>query len=453
MTHVQDFNPSLAFVSKASKLSDVKPLQQFESKPALSLALAYVYTVMRYNKPVLVDPASFGLLSSLFPKLVMPLDSDVEGMVITIVDTALPNPKYREGLLLMPVYVSETSTIVYNIHSTTETDEMEYTTEAVKGALNFFNSIVRSPTSGTSRVIWKDPVVFSTLLQSANYDRMFALWLANSYLSTFPDQYPTNDARQTLAMAIRLLELLEAGSEAGVGRVETMTRAYEETMLDALIVPGVVAAPTGVEVASGSLAVDQSKADLFAVLFYLRKYTPEVRMPGLNLYLTGFSNYSFLSTIAKMHAKIQFIVYGKPSEVATVPKGPKTASVNKVLTAETIRSAIKGKTKLALFSRRPTNDALIGAFEGEAVALSGTTSYVPVETYCTVFSGGASPVAWSVFDGPRKKDATATTDLKERVKLHTQEIAREYRDTRRWAYTLEGATLSYDEASLRWLQR
>lgn len=452
MTHVQDFNPSLAFVSKSSSLSNVKPLQQFESKPSLSLALAYMYAVMRYNKPVLVQPELYDLLVSLFPKLVNANDSGIEGITISIVDTALPNPKYREGLLLMPVYVSETSTIVYNIHPTSELDEMEYTTEAVRGALNFFNSVVRSPTSGTGRVIWKDPVVFSTLLQSANYDRMFALWLANSYLSMFPDQYPTNDARQTLAMAIRLLELLEEGSEAGARQVQMTERAYDETMLDALIVPAVVAASTEVEVASAATVTDQSKADPFAVLFYLRKYTPEKRMPGLNLYLTGFSNYAFLSTLTKMYPKVRFIVYGKPSEVSTVPKAPNTSSVNKVLTAAVIRDTIKAKTKLALFSKLRSNDALLVAFEGEAVALAGTTTYVPVETYCSVFSG-ASPVAWSVFDGPRKKDAAAATEIKERVKLYTQEIAREYRDTRRWAYTLDDATLSYDEASLRWLQR
>lgn len=464
MTYVQDFNASLAFISKTSMLSSLEPAQVFENKPALSLALAYMYVAMKYNTTVLVEQELFPTLSDLFPSLVKRKSASGSGMTITKVDTSA-EPKYKQGLLLMPVYVSEGSKLVYNIHHT-DAEEMEYSVPFTVGALNFFNCVVRSQSAGTSRVIWKDPATFSTRLQSANYDRMFGLYLANKYLSSFTDDYPIpTDSLATLAMCIRLMEIVEAGSETQATKTQVMSRPFSEAMIDALIVPA--SAEVTTEVVSSTLAVDQSKRDLFSVLFYLRKYTPAKRVQGLNLYLIGFKSYTFLTTLAKLFPRVTFTVQQKV--VTSVPKASNIVTVAKILTP---RDASTLGEKVVLFSNLSSNDAMLNSFKRECVVLQGTTSYIPVETYSTCFTGGSESVAYSVYDETRKKSGVSTQgegttrkstegalqgekrdadSLREVVKQYSRQLEIEYRDMRKWMYTIGGTTVSYDEAALRYL--
>jgi hypothetical protein len=276
---------------------------------------------------------------------------------------------------------------------------------------------------------------------------MFALYLAHTYLSTFDDQYPAvNDPLRTVAMAYRLLEIVEEGSEKKAVKVQVSIREMSDDLIDSLIVPDEV--ETSNELASGSLLVDTSKRDLFSVLFYLRKYTPQERVTGvLNLYLTGFKQgYTFVSTLSKLFPKIVFTIYEKtPVKIS----GRAIRVVAKLLTAKDLRET--KDMNVVLFSNTTTNNAILNSFKGWCVVLQGSTTYVPIETYCTLFTTGRENIAYSVYDESRKNDIEGTKKLTDRVKLYIREIDSKLRDTKRWMYSVGGTTLSFDEAALKYL--
>ena len=441
MTHVLDFNPDLAFVTTESRLSQIVPTGTALNDPKLSLALAYIYVVMKYGTKTLVEPEVFPILSELFPGLVDKKDNrrSTAGVTITRIDTAQP-AKYHEGSLLMPVYVSEASTIVYNIHSLIAEEE-EYNTEAVAGALNFFNCAVRSSNSGTKRVIWKDPINQSTRLQSATYDRMFALWLADNYLSTFTDQYPiTTDPLRTLGMAYRFVEIVEEATRQAVD-VPTIDKSFSIDLLNVLVVPEIIE-EQALEVASSSLDVNESKRDLFSVLFYLRHYKPDERLTEgrITLILTEFKNYSFVTQIAKLYPQIVFTIYEKVAPGLTKTKNVSLSGKRLVVRDA---GAIKDPGTI-IFSNSKANNAIMAAFKNEFIALVGSTTYTPVDTFSALFTRGSESIAYSVYDGTRKTDNEGAKKLRERVKQHSRQLEENYRDTKKWKY--DG--LSFDEAAL-----
>jgi len=108
-----------------------------------------------------------------------------------------------------------------------------------------------------------------------------------------------------------------------------------------------------------------------------------------------------------------------------------------------------------LFSTLKTNNLLVSAFKGECVVIQGTTAHTPRDIYSACFTSGRESIAYSII--PAEEKATATpqqvSELNERVNRYSRELELNYRDTRRWKYTLEGSTneLSFDEATLSYL--
>ena len=450
MTHVQDFNPDLCWISEESKLSAVTPGQAFENRPVLSLALAYMYLIMRELDTVHVEPEVFKILAELFPGRVKAKSEGItppSGATITQVDATLQDSKWKVGLLMMPMYVPNDSTLVYNLHRV-DAQEEEYTSELILGALNFFNCAIRSTTSGSKRVIIKDPINFSTRLQSANYDRMFALWLVDRYLSTFPDQYPVpGNPLQSLGMAHLLLEMIEDTTrEKKLESIKKEDQQLTQRSLDSLIVPAEVR--TDLELVSGTTMVDSTKRDLFSVLLFLSKYRPGMTT---KLYLTGFKNYGFLKRAAEIHSKkVTFSVYEKSNNTVPQVTGVRNEKVG--LTVSFLTS-INDPT-VVCFSDLRSNKQVLSSFSGQVVTRAGTSKFLPRQTYCTLFTGGRESGAYSVYDalkrGEKRIENEAAVEIEKNVKYYSRFLESEFRDTKKHGYTLAGksGSFSYDSAAL-----
>ncbi|CAH6421317.1 Hypothetical protein POVR2_LOCUS344 [uncultured virus] len=441
MTHVLDFDPELAFVNTKSRLSELVATgdQAGTVNPGLSLALAYIYTILKYDTKTIVEPIVYDTLADLFPTMVERSNStDNKAMVVTRLDTS-QSPVYREGALLMPAYVSEASTIVYNIHLK-NAEEVEYSNQFVAAALNFYNCAIRKPNSGTKRVIWKDPINQSTRLQSATYDRMFSLWLADKYLRTYTSQYPIlNDPLRTLGMAYRLIEIVEEGTKKAVEQL-VVSRQFTLELLDRVLLPDKLE-ESNLELVSGSLDVNASKRDLFSVLYYLKSHKPE----GLKLLvLTGFkSGYAFVRDLAALYPLMKIAVYEKSAP--TAPKGLKNVTVaGKQLLASNVKTVDELATIYSNLSTTNSNNALMSAWKGDFVSLAGTSTYKPTETYLALYTRGVESVGYSVYLRTRESATEDTKTLRERVKKYARQLEGEYRDTKKWKY--EG--VSYDQAAL-----
>ena len=459
MTCVKDFEFELCFVNENSKLSNLKPVQSYTSNLKLSKIIAYFYTIIRYgtNDVVWVDETVFDVLKEFFPDSVKILNKkdissdDVEGWTITEVNAAeVSGTKYKEGEIMMPIYVLENSTIVYNIHRV-DANKIEYTTEYVMGAVNYFNCIIRSQTSGIKRVLWKDPVIFSTRLHDTNYDKMLCLYIASKYLSVFEGRFPTEEPLKTLAMCLRFFEILENS----VGQITTQPkqvpsggkitpRQFNNDMLKVLEIPKDFDAKT-ISPKIGNLKTDLTKRDLSSILIFLNTaaYIPPTSTD--HIYITGFKNYSFLDTLTKLYPNAIFEIWETSATIKT--------TMNVIHHKTDLTPAKLKRKNLILISNLNANDAILKEFTGSAMVVSGGTTMEPSFIFVSCYENPSELSGYIVVGFKKKLLRKTVQDNKEKLKSYAEYIEYNYRDPNKWSYYINDTdkTYSFDDALTEYL--
>jgi hypothetical protein len=462
MTCVKDFELELCFVTENSKLSNLKPVQIYKNNTYLSKIIAYFYVIIKYgtDNVIWVDETVFDMLREFFPdpikllrKQDMPKDG-AQGWTITEIDSSNTSvAKYSEGEIMMPVYVPENSTIVYNIHQI-NADKIEYTNEYIMGAVNYFNCIIRSQTSGIKRVLWKDPVISSTRLHDANYDKMLCLYLAARYLSVFQMYFPAKDSLTTLAMCLRFCDILESNTSkistqlgpAITGNIEI--RHFTVKMLQLLAVPENFI-PAETSPTTANIPNNLIKRDLSSILIFLNTGGSITSTSTDHIYITGYKDYTFIDTLSKLYPKATFKIWEPTVKVVT---GGNVFHEKIALTPDKIKN-YKDKNPLILISNLKNNDALLKYFNGAAMVVSGSTSFEPSFTFVSCYVNPSISSGYIVVGSNVSLSRSKLTENKNKLKFYGEYIESHYRDPKKWAYYINdtSTTYTFDDALMEYL--
>ncbi len=442
MSVVKDFDPRLAFVSEASKLSELFPQEKAKliKNIALSKILAYIYLVLdHYSDVIFVESNIYDTIKKIFPyaDLIKESSTNMYWAINEVtLDSTIKSYPCQTGDILMPTYVSESSRVVYNIHNS-ESSILSITASYILLALNFFNTVVRSKTAGIANIIWKDPVALDTKLKDQSYDYMFGLYVGDKYLQAIDQQYLEEQDDVKLGLCMSFLDYINDLSQKKLG-LEKLTRKLDETMIKAMVVNeddfNTIYQITVVEV-----PIDPVKANLSNTLFALiaLQSVPKI------VTVTGFKDYSHINTIADIMKKTTFIIWD------VIGKGLIQAK-NIVHNKKIITNKIfLGEAPDLLISNLMANEALIKGFNGISIIRFGSANYIPLFIYPSLFTSSLKD-GFASADTKSKMSKSKNDAVKSAFNNRVNKLNAEYRDTDRWVYTLSEniKSLSYDDAIL-----
>ena len=454
MTTPKDFDFKLAFISGDSRLSHLKPQEALADNPFLSKMMVYIYTILKhYGDTIRVEDSMYNYMMKLFPyagienKNEANNEADEESRIYWVVDEVVvedSNKRYscHEGEIYMPAYVGATSNIVYNIYNNNSQIE-NITSDYISLALNFYNCVVRSETSGVVRVAWRNSITFGGELvgkKYGTYDYAFGIYLADKYIQSMDPYYIDDTPINKLAMCMSFMDGLEIMSTEMESTV--VIRPISEPFIRELLVSDLdyqVTNPPGIV----KVDTDTSNAVIANIASALVFAGKDIRPNNLRIYITGFSNYNNLGEIANRMKSSQFVIWshagGKTPSTKNITYNPKP------LTNALLKS---GKVDI-LISANPANQPLIKGWSGVAVVKFDSTPFKSYRIYPSLFTqsigNGFAFVDQSIRE--RGKDASAT---REAFASRINKLNTEYRDTKKWLYTVDGSaeTKTYDQVVL-----
>jgi hypothetical protein len=467
MAVVKNFDPSLAFISSASRRSEIVPSGEIADDIHMSYITAYMYMTTKYLKgetKVLVNKTYIKLIKEMFgdlPNIISeePDDEDTdEEDTSEVIKLSLVNfdKKFKMGEVLNPMFLSHTNTKIFNIHDI-KADIGTSNEEHVKGCSNFFNCYVRSGRGGIFKVIWADPITLDTKLQNFTYDLMFLLYVCDKYLTRVDPEYKNESLNTKLALSLACSDLLKdraqqltAGSTVVVRDFTTLRSKLMNAMVKDLPLLHVQ-----------ELALTKSKLDIDPPLSYKAAVVSLMSSCGVSktdkftLILYGpFTSYTFVSDLASIYTSAKINVW--VDENIKVPAGK---NIKKL----TGRLALSACDNCYLFSVAKVNDGNIEKFAaaspgGKALVHISTTNYLPDKVIMPLYTDVDS-LPYVVID---TKDMTKMSSvdkktLTQNATSNYKEFNISYRDMNRWTYnvTIPGKKtnmtpkpISYDAAYL-----
>jgi len=463
---VQDFDPLLCMCGKQSKLTSESPMVQLVERKDLSVLLVYLWVIlMNPTRTILVPKTKSSLISLLqdlcpFATLVTdPISEDIQVEEINVSTSGAMT--YRAGFIMMPVFVSETSTTVYNIYDG-DAPFIDYTRDFLLGALNRFNCIIRNNNVGTARVVWKDPVIGDTLLQEENYDSMFALYIADAYLRTIDPTYPRADQMSNIAGCLNAVRLFESKTSPA----EISVRDLSELFQNQTLVPWTTTTSSSDETivhspGIGIFDVDRIKSDLFVLLSFTSAMKLGTRS-SFTLFIAGFDRYAHLSLFLDLFPKCRMIMWVGENDTghgSTKFDERITKVFRSVVGSTTLGKYNKEQTSthpLLFVSGLPLNDIIIAKFAGYSCILAGTAKFKPLQSFVPCFMPADAVTAYSVIaPTPKRVTGAEIKELQNHVRIAIPATIANLntlcRDKKKWMYTVKNSTSNYsfDEAYLK----
>ena len=455
---VKDFDVGACFIdaSKENMLTNLKPLHQPRHDEDLSMMLIYIHTILRYpnEKLVVPDEKHHEALHKFSPShvlVVAPTSEDV--LVVTRMDVSdADDIEYREGDIIAPLFVPADSSIVYNVHAA-EAPIIKYTKEYISGALNFFNCVVRDNRATTERVVWRDPVARTTILEKATYDDMFALYIADGYLRVIDESYPYDNDMKNLALCKGFVRVLEETVSN-----KMVTRKMDDDMTEPLIVPWLRPVNYVDRIPSPDVEVDadEGKSKVFAIVYFLYFLNKVTRESRFTLVLTGFRDYGFLLDVIALFPRINIEVWSKTHPQGKLPSGVRHGG--EVLAGPNLNK-LKKENAFVFSDSDLGGDILLAGFSGPVMTKHvAVKKYKPNTSFLSCFSNAAVPSGYFIFNATRRTAAQSREmeDHKNRFLSTLAYVNMEFRDLSRWSYVMGDdedtlGEMSYDEACLRLL--
>lgn len=453
MTSIQQFNFRFAFLGENNKLLNQEPTGELEENKKLSILLAYCYLILRNpNSKIYVEPErSYNIqieLAELFPvtRIITEYDEDEEEMwTIDLIDTKDVNNKYTNGEFMMPIYVSNRNTFLYNLHKWGDKDilvDQNYSSYA----LNFFNCIYRSRNSGSLKVIWRDPVTGGTKVNE-EYDYMFALFIADKYFTLMdPDYLIESNPEKKLAMCMSFVTHV---TNMCSPKIKAEVKTIDIEIFKGLSVTR--AKNLDIDVINTNFTLpkeDKQKGILTSHLYWIATVAEQYRHEA-TLLLTGYSDYSFLKPLLKITGLKSIIVYNKlqiTGEELKIPEG--IGMVKDAKVALNLQKDLKTLFSCGIAPEAPLLKSTIEGFikaGGKTCMFITKRKWVPTSGYCfsflSPFTSKNNPVMY-MFTLDKKNffgisDITSVTNS-----VVIDYINSQYRDTSR-KYLLPKGDIEY----------
>lgn len=442
----KDFDPALCFVGPNSLLSNLETPVKYASNEDFSRLLLHMSVILRYPTDyIAVDRKYWPLLQTVFSSPLLATESVVDSVVIEEVN-AREEVQYKQGEIIMPVFVPADSTKVYNVRRE-DALSAGYTQDVIIGALNFFNYVVRDNKVGITRIVWRDPVTNDTILREENYDEMFALHIADGYLKTIDPEYPYERPLYNLSMCTRTVEVLKELTAYGVS-----FRAMAPELTRAILVPwqplGSIQSAPDPRIA---VDADEVNKELFSLLYFA--FIARLnRRSVFTLVVTGFKKYAHLAPFSDTFPNCRIDVWGElpPSIVSS-----KIISRGKALTATALIKQYPPKSSSYLVSAHTpaTSDRLVEKFMRPWMSTNdGSARYKPNTSFAPCFSSARETRECSIFPNDKAKATSIEIANHKASIIATIEVLnREMRDLKKWQYFIagnEGLKMSYDKAVL-----
>lgn len=456
---IKDFDPSMAFISEATRRCNAQPRVELPTNIHLSRLVAYLYMATSYLKQdtyVVVPDHYHPIISRMFGGHDRLVDKepeqqeDVPNMDVVTMRVSNYTDVLMKGQVMMPLFVSSSSAVVYNIHYTNAeallSDSTQQTSAHVEGCLAFFNTLVRAGKGGITRIIWKDPIMQDTKLQTHTYDQMFAIHVCNAYLVRVNPSYRRLGLNTRLAMCLSCLEVLEEDSMTIKVPITKEYRPITQKGSHATPLPSSL---EGALIADDDpVLTEDIRKHYYTCILAMLSLSKVNRKQAFTLYLHGaFKDYSFMSSIAAIYKSVLFYVWC--AETVNLP----SVSLKR---DPGMPSFVEDNAEKFLVSLSPP-DLLLASFTGtSALVLTSETTYTSHRLVMPLFS--KSTLTYSMII---PKQATKITDGLAAIRSNAiracDAFNHQYRDTRRWGYTyttLERKTISdsYDNCYIKRLE-
>lgn len=431
-------------------MSNLEPLVSIVNKPNLSLLVAYFYlTLQNITEKISVEPKFLSVMKKFFPfvSFVVPDEEDTGSIwAITRVNASNPLSLYREGHIMMPVFVGETNSEVYNIHKT-NANTVKYTQQYLSDALNFFNCVVRNNNTGITSIVWKDPVTSDTKLRDENYDEMFLLYIADMYLKAVDEGYPYIDKTKTLSLCLRFAEVFRRSIDE-----DATVRVMTPEIASAVVLIDTNKSRTVELIEDVEVDVDKNKERLFVLLYFLSIIKAN-KDEKFVLQITGFDSYSYLKTVVKMYTKCVINVWTAKSFESTSER----IKVNGVMPSNNSFAAPKGYTKVVFVSGLAKSDILLKKFfkDGGQYALVkyNSTRKTPKVSFLSCFGDAGVVNGYIIPRHDKENNDDEAERLRELLVDLRNNLDTNYRDVKKWLYVpspehIKSVGKSYDEMFL-----
>ena len=451
---IKAFEPELAWIGDRSRLTRNLPaLSEVDGESSkLGTFLVCMSVILRHPGVKIVVPEEvFDLLREFCSFATLLTQAESED-VLFISPLDISSGKFFEGEVIMPVYVSRDSKIVYNVYPA-ESPIVNFTPELLEGALNCFNMRVRDNTVGTSRIVWRDPVIGETKYQDKGFDFMFALWVADGYLRVIDIEYPYIDKFINLALCEKAVKLFTARASERITLWELSPEMQTEFQVPWLRPSGfgTISNDVASSGAAPAFDVDPIKRELFAVLFFIARNGLKHDSP-FTLLVVGTKLFDHLSTVHAMfsHCEIVVISPGKlklPIELRQIEAKATPAEVAKAV------KGVKGGRAVLLVSGLAVNSMIYKSFQGMSMLVPYTSvSYKPLVSFLACFAPSAEIPGYFLLGAEKvAADPKALEAHKGSFSLAYKRLNAMFRNTHKWTYHLPNQTeeMSYDEACLQ----
>jgi hypothetical protein len=471
--YIKDFDYRFSFIGTDDKLSELEPIVPLAADAViinkqLSKTLAYCYLTIQClspdleagvgteepaNESIIVDDNLITIMTQLFPFFdrfltIEASEEEDNYHVWTITEIKADSTSCNDGLLMKPSYVAPTSVIVYNIHRL-NADLIVLTPAHTTAALNFFNCVIRSKIAGSGRIIWRDPITFNTRLRNESYDYMFALYIANKYMTLIDKNYSQTGENEKLAKCIRWIDIVKELISSVV--------AIEIKVFDAIAfaAPIVKLHDETIPFQDVIVPIDEMKRYLCDALFFLRLSNISTKNK-FTLVVTGLRSYDHLKTIRRIYKAATIEVW----HTKTLPDMKGIIIRKQNITPPEIQKykpEIHGE--ILFISGAEFNDVLLKKLDGRAMVKFGSTSFEAAATFVSCFAPAPVPTsATSVPAGNVIVKSFQQVDKQTSLTLfkqHANWFNNEWRDTKRWVYPSDNdvGNISYDEAFLADLRK
>ena len=457
MSVVKSFDPRLAFVTKDNKRSDTTAKEDIPNDLHMSCLLAYMYLATKYLKgkaKVIIKEPYHSVVRELFANsenILKEYPDDTSDNKVMTLSAVVPSSKFKDGEVMMPLYLSLTNTKLYNIHDI-NAEVINTNEDHVKGCINFFNCFVRSGRGGITRVVWSDSISLDTKLQDFTYDQMFGLYVCDKYLTRIDPLYREADGSDRLPIALACLDLLKEKAEqlSSIGKVVIRDiTSYIKAVIKSLPLAPITI--QGGEV-KNKLDVNLPMSYKAAVISFLKRLGVSKKDSFTLIVYGPFTNYSFITDLF-VYMGAKFHVWCEEGSV--LPKSPKVKKL-------TGRFDATSCVNCYLYSTAKANDVTLEKFAsaGGASALVhvGSTNYSVSDVLMPVYADVGSLPYCIVNTSNLVK--TSISDKKELVLLATdyyKSFNSSYRNMNKWEYTvpipgkkalLTPKPVSYDAAYL-----